>query len=172
MTRRQCSQQTKASSPGRRFPEQEQPSRLSHGHRVLPDDGEKLGGRGRPRATRPATVATLGSACGGHRLAARGADVAINVPAQEQSDAEDTQQWIEKAGRKVAAADLREESQARRRGTRPPSSSADWTSWSTTRASSGRAGHWRPAGTEDQEMDLVSKTSRSARRVPSRRRWN
>ncbi|MCG7432445.1 SDR family oxidoreductase [Kocuria indica] len=101
------------------FPKQEQtPPGLSTGMQPFPDHGEENWvGRGRLEGLK--ALVTGGDSGIGRAVAIafarEGADVAINYLSDEESDAQDTKQWIEKAGRKAVLlpADLREEATAR-----------------------------------------------------------
>ena len=95
------------------FPEQEQtPPGLSTDMQPFPDHGEENWvGRGRLEGLK--ALVTGGDSGIGRAVAIafarEGADVAINYLSDEESDAQDTKQWIEKAGRKAVLlpADLR-----------------------------------------------------------------
>ena len=101
------------------FPEQEQtPPGLSTDMQPFPDHGEENWvGRGRLEGLK--ALVTGGDSGIGRAVAIafarEGADVAINYLSDEESDAQDTKQWIEKAGRKAVLlpADLRDEATAR-----------------------------------------------------------
>ncbi|GAA2107519.1 SDR family oxidoreductase [Kocuria atrinae] len=101
------------------FPTQEQaPPGLTTDMNPVPDHGEESWiGRGRLEGMK--ALITGGDSGIGRAVAIayarEGADVAINYLAEEESDAQDTKQWIEKAGRKAVLlpADLRDEQTAR-----------------------------------------------------------
>ncbi|NLE97575.1 MAG: SDR family oxidoreductase [Propionibacterium sp.] len=102
------------------FPEQEQtPPGLTSEMNPLPDHGEETWvGRGRLKGLK--ALVTGGDSGIGRAVAIafarEGADVAINYLDAEQSDAEDTATWIEKAGVKAALipGDLSDEATARK----------------------------------------------------------
>lgn len=102
------------------FPAQTQePPGLTSEMKPLPDHGEESW-VGRGRLTDLKALITGGDSGIGRAAAIayarEGADVAISYLAEEQSDAEDTARWIEKAGRKAVLlpGDLRDEATARK----------------------------------------------------------
>ncbi|GAB3712306.1 SDR family oxidoreductase [Mariniluteicoccus flavus] len=102
------------------FPAQQQdPPGLTSEMTPLPDHGEESWeGHGRLKGLK--ALITGGDSGIGRAVAIayarEGADVAISYLAEEQSDAEDTKQWIEKAGVKAVLlpGDLRDEDTARK----------------------------------------------------------
>ena len=102
------------------FPEQEQaPPGLTSKMTPVPDHGEE-GWVGRDRLNGLKALITGGDSGIGRAVAIayarEGADVALSYLADEQSDAEDTKKWVEKAGRTcvLLPGDLQDETTARK----------------------------------------------------------
>ena len=102
------------------FPEQEQqPPGLTTEMEPLPDHGEE-GWVGRDRLEGLKALITGGDSGIGRAVAIayarEGCDVALSYLPEEQSDAEDTKKWVEKAGRKcvLLPGDIQDEDTARK----------------------------------------------------------